>query len=1152
MTDVNHVKVSGGSDSRQGKIAAIGLLGPGVKRDGSTHWGFGNVSKNKDPDTSLSTRLPATNDPITPTHARQTPQQHTPRNKRAAASSIDPDISPKKIKMEKSPDRLSTDRRRSSCQSSRFNKPPANLRSSYFPPRSESKLEVIELSSGDDEAPIRVEPVVRMRVNTFRPSDRASGFSRPAHGKYKPAPMDAEPMIQQSHFDTTDAKPVIQQSHFDTTDAKPIVQQRRFDTTPAKAQGPFVLEDESSEDEATTTATAFMAPTAQTSFAAKLVVAKPTLPEDVRAAQRKESERLRLEALRKKSDPSAANGHKDIPTSNAAPRSGSTMFPVTMFGSNKLDPPKRPLIKALQRMPSTLQTGYRQRPLTPQGQRPGVMTNKANNIPASTGTNVIDSKPPADDSRGQSHGTRTDLATNQAKSPKLPDTEVPFVQEQDGRSPLDMRASQPVDLARKIEHDNEKTLSELNAMRTQSSVKAARAAKLEGLRAAKRDQLNRAAEQADLEAKQRTEETSRRLIENRLEREAKEEQERVERHAIAQRLAKSSKASLQVVNKERAQQEKERRAQKSTENEAMLELKRAKTDRAQKLKERNARNAQADMDAEAKKDAEVSDTDRLVLDNAPEPIPTDSQLEPAQPTKAGPFSLNSAAGKSAMEHRANQHAPSAYVPLTAKLANHARQTQPGAVIANPHRPGQHQGRAAETNKSIASQIKAIGSITAPDGRLYLWREIGDQTWSQTIGFWKEVTGMAKGEDSLRKRFRALKVLVEHTEADIGLMEQLAVGDKEAEMRINRLAQDTCAVLTVAEERPTVRLAVRKDSSVTIAPQIVLPTFPQLPSAAQDSLTSASAVPRPTTGGKQLTAEFLASMAQNMVEAIEEANKADAESELESDMEAQDYCYRTYRIIRREFTLDDANKGYEADDMPWLDCCDALESVEEANSAAEKYLRFNRLPSFGHPDEEHREVREIGLARTLADDDHAAEVNNEDDEHDGTDDGAEGVDPPATDRSSHPSWHAPVTGDEKYFCLYRGSNEVQVRVIPQLRQAWAKKRPKSKKGWLSRTCWRVKQRVCSDALFGDAVAQDIEEAAYTDLSVANAAAVQYFVEKTAKPSNTNLHLFCAEKQTMLQNLLRELDLGDVFKGQAQVGEDLVEVWVAESKLVGPRN
>lgn len=1169
LTDVNHVKVSGGSDYSQENIAAMGLLGLGVKEDGSNSWDFRKLFNSKDPNTTLNTQLPSNKDPSTPTNARQASRPNTLLNKRTAASFMDSDHSPKKIKMEESPDQLSSNRRRSSCQSSRFDEPPANSRSSNFPPKSKSKLEVIELSSGDDEAPIRIEPVARMRVNTFRPSDRASGFSRPAHGKYKPVPMDAkpmdvEPMIQQSQFDTTDAKPSIQQSLSDTTDAKPIVQQRRFDTTPAKAQGPFVLEEESSEDEATTTATAFMAPTAQTSFAAKPVVAKPTLPEDVKAAQRKESERLRLEALRKKSNPSAANGRKDTPAGIVAPRSRSMRSPVGLPRANGLNAPKRPLTRALPHMPLTLPAGHIQRSLARPGQKLKAPSDKANKNLSTTGTNVVDAKPSADVSHGQSNGTRTNLATNQAESPKLPDTEVPLVKEQDGRSPLEMPESQPINVARKIENDNEKALSELNAMRTQSSVKAARAAKLESLRAAKRDDLKRAAEQADLEAKQRTEETSRRLIESRLEREAKEEQERVERRATAQRLAESSKASLQVVNKERAQQEKERRAQKSTENEAMLDLKRAKADRAQKLKERNARNAQADMDAETKKNVGVSHTDGLVLDIAPEPIRTAPQLEPAQPTKAGPFSLNSAAGTSAMEQRASQHTPSTYMPLTAKIANHAGQTQPCAVNVNPHRSGQHQGRATETNNSIASQIKAIGSITAPDGRLYLWREIGDQTWAETINFWKEVTGVAKGEDSLRKRFRALKVLVEHTEADIGLMKQLAVGDKEAEIRINRLAHEVCAVPTAEPQRPTVRLAVRKDSSVAIAPRINPPTFPPpVPAPRVDTAILenprddpaqyaeehlANAAQRPTTGGKQLTAEFLASLTQNVVAACEEASIQNIESEPESDMELEDYCYRVYHIVRREFTLDDANEGYEVDDMPWRECCEARESVEEANSAAKKYVRFNRVPKFRHPDEEHEEGSGHGLIRAL----HAADIDNEDDAHADTGDEADDSDPLATERRSHPSSHAPVTGDEMYFYLQRGRNEVQVRVVAQLRLAWAKKRPKSKVGWLSRTCWRVRKRICSDALFDEAVAEDVDTASYTDLSLANSVAIQYFVDKTVKPSNTDLDSFCKEKSEVLHNLLEKSNDGDVFKGQAQVGEDSVEVWVEKSRLAGPRN
>ncbi|SMY30068.1 unnamed protein product [Zymoseptoria tritici ST99CH_1A5] len=78
--------------------------------------------------------------------------------------------------------------------------------------------------------------------------------------------------------------------------------------------------------------------------------------------------------------------------------------------------------------------------------------------------------------------------------------------------------------------------------------------------------------------------------------------------------------------------------------------------------------------------------------------------------------------------------------------------------------------------------------------------------------------------------------------------------------------------------------------------------------------------------------------------------------------------------------------------------DTHESVEEANSAAEKYLHLNRVPKFGHPDGDYEEGSGQALIRTL----HAAHSNHKDDEHTGADNEADDSDPPATDRSSHPS------------------------------------------------------------------------------------------------------------------------------------------------------
>jgi hypothetical protein len=128
----------------------------------------------------------------------------------------------------------------------------------------------------------------------------------------------------------------------------------------------------------------------------------------------------------------------------------------------------------------------------------------------------------------------------------------------------------------------------------------------------------------------------------------------------------------------------------------------------------------------------------------------------------------------------------------------------------------------------------------------------------------------------------------------------------------------------------------------------------------------------------------------------------------------------------------------------------------------------------------------------------------------------------------------------------------VRVSAELRAAMPQIPPKSRKGWLSRKCWYVKQRISSDALFSDGVVEQVDDTTYTDLNNANSVAVKHFVEKTAKPTSPNLHLFCAQKSAMLGELMMKLDDGDVFKGEAQVGEGLVEVWVQEGRIAGPRN
>jgi hypothetical protein len=1108
----------------------MGLLGSGTLKNGGTLWSFDDIDRidgssttSKNP--SLAARL----------GNKSVLLQGPLRSKRAAASTLDFESTKKKIKTE---DDLEIPW---SFKSFSFDRPLRTVGEADCPDRTmragipKVTPEVVDLVSSDDDEPTKPAPLLRPKAqhppdDVSRPVKRVGQYRLPAQG-----------------------------------DVKPIIRH------PQIAQVPFLI-DESSDDEITP-AKHFPPPSvAHKSLATKPTASKPMVSEETKIAQREQSRRLREEALERQQTATGAgtcgaslaiNGTGDVPSRDApeiSPRPNgvvSTRHPlskaVPMLSSSRSS--QHNMAKALSHSDSGLPMPLDMSPKEIGG---GVgITTKDSAAPISETVS-----PPAAH-RGIPCAVDHMTSATTMTSNGMQVATSSFAKEQALEAQLDEPTSKPIDQARRFE-DGE-AWRKLDAMKSQASLDAARSAELERLQADRALEKKKAAEKAALESRRRLEEESRRLVQSRLEREDREQRELRDRQATRHKLEQSNKASLGVLNKEREEQLKQRKAKDAAQKQVRLEQKRLQEGRAQALKDRNARNAQANREAEeqARNAQPEQETDELILENSLGNPSTTLRHEHPKSLNAGPFSLNSAAGRNAMDRRPAHMKPTSITRAPPSFDSNSRLLSTGTFAAIDGILGskQQQTSIVEISPSVAANIRALGLITAHDAQLYLWKELENFIWSDIIESWSTLTGVVRGEDYLRRRWRQLKELVQHTQVDVGLMRRLVTGERVAVEQVNRLAREAIGAQAVQRDRPTIQLSVRRDSFTV--PQPPPPTTATTTSSNAPRVDSTRVVnnhvtvataPRPTTGGKHIDATLLATMAENVTEACQEVATTAAESESESEMALEDFCYKVYRILYREFILDDAIAGREPDDMRWVECCEAYDNVDDANSAARKFLCFTRTPKYKHPDEEHEESRSVGLARSLRDGFPPDGQDDDEQHYDDSDEGdEEGFGPPQARHSLSSSMYAPVVGEEKYFSLQRGSNIVHVRVVAELRKAMPPIPPRSKKGWLSRTCFRVKQRTCSDALFGeDVVEEEVDNATYTDLTMANSVAVQHFVEKTAKPSSPNLELFCAEKSKMLGELMMRLDAGDVFQERADLKEGWIEVFVEESKLKGPRN
>jgi hypothetical protein len=229
----------------------------------------------------------------------------------------------------------------------------------------------------------------------------------------------------------------------------------------------------------------------------------------------------------------------------------------------------------------------------------------------------------------------------------------------------------------------------------------------------------------------------------------------------------------------------------------------------------------------------------------------------------------------------------------------------------------------------------------------------------------------------------------------------------------------------------------------------------------------------------------------------------------------DYAPFAYQVERRELSQEAIEDGEIIDDMGWVACGRPFDALGEANKEAIKQIF--RGPEGRAPAVDTRNGFE-----------HETEINDGMDFHEL--------------RGKH--------GGVRQVQVIRFMRTLQRGILPQ-----------NKNGWAVRTVFLVKQRTLTlpkDDMFGEVrerIAETtVDDQIYTALDLANTAAIEKFVRMAFTPKSGNLTQRKIEIQEAERQLTNELDEYGMFHESAEDddGEKIVDVWVEEAELVGPRN
>lgn len=574
------------------------------------------------------------------------------------------------------------------------------------------------------------------------------------------------------------------------------------------------------------------------------------------------------------------------------------------------------------------------------------------------------------------------------------------------------------------------------------------------------------------------------------------------------------------------------------------EAERQKQQRIEAKKARNARNARNHDTVLEDDERPVEEDLKFATEMAEEP---EVQYDTQDPTKGakfgsslvarradGPFSLNSLAGQAAVSRLHAQ-------PFT-------------------------QARQPPVARTASGRAEKVREIHREDIQLMQWRDSG-AIWGRCIELYKEVTGEQVSQTTLIRRYRQIKDAMDAVKPPESLLDQIVDGDVEAREQLNvevhgrgpftphgtsieRPPSTGGQLPPPASKRPLMRLNGPSGSRSSF------PLFSSGTESSSNTLASAPTSPplehestqeRRTTGGKTVNEQTLFYYLQAQAEAYAEELESDEEevSDQENFTE-EDYCHYYYVVQRREISRVDleaeSDSEYEDDgserrakleEKPFMDCCGrGLATRRRANAAAvaESLIACDK-----------------DLARAIANGYIMFERELVNGLH----------------------WSTVDCGDE---------GMVQVRVDRRLRRACEWVKPSTTAEWLPRVVYHVKHRTVTsfrtvekptNELFDELtesveeVAQEmvVDEKVYSDLDLANNAAIDHVMKLTFKSMSLNLTRRAEEKKQERDGLVEHLEgQGEGARFHKSLGQEVDgkgrpvngEVFVRDAGLEGPRN
>lgn len=437
-------------------------------------------------------------------------------------------------------------------------------------------------------------------------------------------------------------------------------------------------------------------------------------------------------------------------------------------------------------------------------------------------------------------------------------------------------------------------------------------------------------------------------------------------------------------------------------------------------------------------------------------------------------------------------------------------------------------------------VPKLGEILSEDAKLVMMRDSGVK-FDDLAPLYQRATGVTKHKSTLYARYYTVKAALDSADISRDLLKLVADGDKDAGRKLNQMVRNAQPASASSSRTDLQPLGSKQPLRYPHAGPLPGPhridrshSLSSLMSVRSSSDDLQNTTPptspeydmpspgpaHPATSGKTMNEAAFQYYLDGLAEVYAEESATEEVDEVEQpEFTSEDYCHFAYQVQRREITSEELEEEVTIEMKDWLDCGNAYTDVGRANVGATKQV-------YTAHDQTLNDAIHSTSRRTLE------ESRDED--------------------------------QLMHYTLSLEEGQVQVRVAQQTRTYQDHIKPSSTVSWVNRTSYYVMQRVTdkpatSDELFGEQAEPvehvDFDGIVYTTLELANARAIEQFLDQTFHSTSINLTIQDVQKMEARKGLLVELEAEDesaLFKKSAEDERHVLEVWVEVGKIAGPRN